>query len=188
MREDNREKRESEGGAAEAPAPPKQPSLSPAAQETGKETATADSKNDIERVLACAFLSGHPDPKARAACLDRIGEALRMGATPQLLAWAVISPKLDGKPWDRIQRAGEGTKKLLERCQTFWKKCAAKTLPELFDFLPEKPKGRDAKEQAMLDEILGYRSQAENWPESGPVAGVRSPERRDGPGAARVTS
>ncbi|MCX5654215.1 MAG: replication protein [Planctomycetota bacterium] len=148
-------------------------------------------ENDIDKIIAHAFLSGNPPAAARDACLDRIGEALRLGATPQLIAWGVKSQKLDGaKPWDRIQEIGEKTAAFLGRCRAFWSKCEAKTLTELFGWVdglcgPKKPKGRTEAEQKMIDEILGYRSQAENWPEVGPAAGVLSQERRDDPGAAR---
>jgi len=139
---------------------------------------------DADRVLFYAFPSGRPNPRAEAACRDRIAEALRLGATPQLLAWAVGSPKARGRtPWDRIQEAGERTAELLARVRKAWPKLSGLNLADLLAHVPpgwrpppatpapEEPEWRlDERRRhrkailALAADIDAWRQQANTWP------------------------
>jgi hypothetical protein len=172
--------------------PVSQDAQQPTATETATETATADAREnqrptattpaDIERILRYAFPSAKPNEKAEAACRDRIGEAVRLGATPQLLAWAVQSRKAKGlTPWDRIQEAGELAADLLSRARRCWPACSnLQTVDELLAIVPIGCPARNDRERELLPVIQDWREQATTWPPDGRQT------RQDGPGDARA--
>ncbi|MBE3098088.1 MAG: hypothetical protein IMZ44_13300 [Planctomycetes bacterium] len=129
-------------------------------------TTTATTAADIEKVLSYAFPSGKPNEKAEAACRDRIAEALRLGATPQLLAWAVQSKKARGKrPWDRIQEAGEYAAELVRRARECWPGFVGLTLADLFAYVP--PPATTGLERALVLDVQACKNQATQWPPDG---------------------
>jgi len=159
--------------------PVSQDAQQPTATETATETATAAAEGtttetatttaDIERVLRYAFPSAKPNEKAEAACRDRIGEAVRLGATPQLLAWAVQSRKAKGlTPWDRIQEAGELAADLLSRARRCWPaRSNLQTVDELLAIVPIGCPARNDRERELLPVIQDWREQATQWPPDG---------------------
>jgi len=163
--------------------PVSQDAQQPTATETATETATAAAEGtttetatttatttaDIERVLRYAFPSAKPNEKAEAACRDRIGEAVRLGATPQLLAWAVQSRKAKGlTPWDRIQEAGELAADLLRRARRCWPACSnLQTIGELLVAVSENYVPRNDKERGVIPDVQAWRRLATQWPPGG---------------------
>ena len=124
---------------------------------------------DAERILRYAFPSCHPNEKAEAACLDRIGEALRLGATPQLLAWAVQSRKAHGlTPWDRIQEAGELAASLLQQARRCWPASnSLESLDKLLAVVSSSYIARNDREREFVPVLQGCREQATIWPPDG---------------------
>jgi hypothetical protein len=135
----------------------------------GTATEKATTAPDIERILRHTFPSAHPNEKAVAACLDRIGEALRLGATCELLAWAVQSKKAQGKtPWDRFQEAGERAADLLSRARRCWPACSnLQTIGELLVAVSENYVPRNGKERGLIPDVQAWRQLATQWPPDG---------------------
>jgi hypothetical protein len=141
---------------------PRPASLSEGAHtETAKATANG---NDVDRLLAFAFPSGKPPEKALAACMDRIAEAMRLGATYPLLAHAVISPKAKGStPWERITAAGERVRELIDRAKAEIA-FPGDTLAALLEYVPVNGRPSNETAECFQKELRGWRRQATKWP------------------------
>jgi len=135
----------------------------------GTTTETATTATDAERILRYAFPSCHPNEKAEAACIDRIGEALRLGATPQLLAWAVRSRKATGlTPWARLQECGEMAADLLARARRCWPASSSlESLDKLLAVVSSSYIARNDREREFVPVLQGCREQATIWPPDG---------------------
>jgi hypothetical protein len=180
-------------------------SLSPPVLQRGQDGNAENSGNgnDVDRVIAFAFPGGASE-KQRAAVGNAITNAIRQGASYPLLAHAVGSPKAQGEtPWERIEEAGKRTAALLASARHAWPDFKGEALLDLLTHIPPgwKPapvaasegeresvfsaRKRKAKEQRdSAREIDAWREQAAEWPKVAPVAGVRSQEHQNSPGAA----
>jgi hypothetical protein len=158
-------KREGEQAAAASPSLTDSRATASTENDHSKDHCNAnDNGNNVERLLAFAFPSGKPPETARATCIDRIAEAVRLGATYPLLAYAVRSPKAKGsKPWERIEAAGQRVRELIDRAKDeigF----RGETLAALLEYVPVNGKALKERAELFQTELRGWRKQATEWP------------------------
>jgi hypothetical protein len=127
----------------------------------------------LQRILSLSFSSGLPPETAKAAVIDQTAEAIRLGATYQLIAHACKSPKANGStPWQRIKECGQKVKQLLWDARNdstgMDPPFRGHTLAELAPWI-DTVKPNERYPQEFLDRFLSpmraWKTQATTWPQ-----------------------